>query len=88
VGALLLYPHLERVRPRLAYLDLGVEYPAEGDEAIEFTREQLPALLKTWEKRVKPMFTDKRFAPRPNNNCRWCYFRASNAAAGGGQCQY
>jgi len=87
LSALLLHEHVEEVRPRLAYVDQGVVYP-EGDSPLIYVRADIPKLKKTWEKRVAPMFKDKKFAPRPNNLCRWCFYRASNKAAGGGQCKY
>lgn len=87
LAALLLHPHLTAVKPRLAYLDADTVYPP-ADEPMVFTREDVPRLKKLWEKRVKPMLNDKRFAPRPNDKCRWCHFRSSNKAAGGGQCKY
>lgn len=86
LAALLLHPHLERVGVRLAYTDLGVMFPAE--ELLWFTPKDMSGLKKLWAKRVKPMMSDKTFVPKPNNFCRWCHYRASNKAAGGGQCKY
>lgn len=82
LGAFLMYPFLEEVRPRLVYTDLGIEYPP-AEEPIVYTRADLPRLKKEWEKRVKPMFTDKRFAPRPGWYCRYCFFSSSNLAKTG-----
>lgn len=87
LAALLLHEHIQQVKPRLAYLDLGITYPEAGKELV-FTRVDIPRLKKLWEKRTKPMLSDKVFAPRPNDKCRWCFYRASNKAAGGGQCKY
>lgn len=87
LAALLLHEHIQQVKPRLAYLDLGITYPEAGKELV-FTRADIPRLKKLWEKRTKPMLNDKTFAPRPNDKCRWCFYRASNKAAGGGQCKY
>jgi CRISPR/Cas system-associated exonuclease Cas4 (RecB family) len=89
LAALLLYEHVEVVKPRLVYLDHGIIYPIPGsDEELVFTRDDITKLKKLWEKRVKPMLRDKTFAPRPNNFCHWCHFRKSNVAHGGGQCKY
>ena len=90
LAALLLHPHVEVVKPRLAYTDLGRLYPDtdEGEEEIIFTRKDLPRLKKLWEKRVRPMLKDSVFAPRPNNLCNWCHYRKSNKVNGGGQCKY
>jgi len=87
LAALLLHEHIQQVKPRLAYLDLGITYP-EADKPLIFTRADIPKLKKLWEKRTKAMLSDKQFAPRPNDKCRWCFYRASNKAAGGGQCKY
>lgn len=89
LSALLLHEHIEEVRPRLAYTDLGRIYPNGEDEPeLIYTRADIPRLKKLWEKRVKPMLNDKTFAPRPNSLCKWCFYRAGNKAAGGGQCKY
>lgn len=87
LAAMLLYPHINCVKPRLVYLDLGITYPDITDELI-FTRADVPNLKKLWGKRVKPMMSDKIFAPRPNDKCKWCFYRHGNKAAGGGQCKY
>lgn len=91
LAALLLYEHIKFVRPRLAYIDLGLIYPepdSKAEELLTFTRKDIPRLKKLWAKRVKPMMNDKTFAPRPNNFCKWCFFRQANKANGGGQCKY
>jgi len=85
LSALLLKPFLERVIPSLEYVDVGIQYPLKP---IVYTRADIPRLKKLWEKRVAPMFHDTLFAPRPNSLCKWCHYRASNAAKGGGQCKY
>ena len=89
LAALLLHEHIEVVKPRLVYLDVGVIFPEDNKkEKLVFTRKDIPRLQKLWAKRVKPMLSDKTFAPRPNNLCHWCFYRKSNAANGGGQCKY
>lgn len=87
LAALILHEHIETVKPRLVYLDQGTIYPPAEQELI-FTRADIPKLKKLWAKRVKPMLSDKTFAPRPNDKCRWCFYRSSNKAAGGGQCKF
>ena len=87
LAALLLHSHIERVKPRLVYVDEGKIYPSAGEEII-FTRADIPKLTKLWNKRVAPMMRDKLFAPRPNDKCHWCHFRKSNKANGGGQCKF
>lgn len=83
LAVLLYYPALEEVRPKLCNLDLGITYPPE-DSASTFTRKDIPRLKALWAKRTKPMLNDTIFAPRPNDKCRYCSFRAGN----GGPCKY
>lgn len=87
LAALLLHPHLKEVRPRLAYLDEMVIYPPP-DQPLVFTPADIPKLKKLWVKRTKPMLSDTIFAPKPNQFCSWCHYRASNKANGGGQCKF
>lgn len=85
---LLLYPHVKEVHPFLAYLDADVIYP-DPDAPTVYTRADLPRLQKAWEKRVAPMFADKRFAPRPHDKCRFCFYGQSGIAKGGpGKCKF
>lgn len=78
LSALLLHEWLEEVKVELCYLDLGVVYP-DAEEPLIYTRADIPRLKKLWESRVKPMFKDKLFAPKPNDKCYWCaYSKAKN----------
>lgn len=86
LAALLLHPHVEEVRTRLVYLDYGVVHPLRG--YFSYKRSDLEKLKKTWNLRVRKMMKDTSFKPTPNTKCQWCFFRASNKAAGGGQCKY
>ena len=88
LAAFIIYPHIETVRPYLVYTDNGMVYPDDEEEELVFTRKDYGALLKLWEKRVRPMMRDKTFAPRPNDKCCWCFYRSSNKANGGGQCEF
>lgn len=76
-----MFPLAERITTQLLFSDLGVEYPTP---ARVFTKAEAQKELKTWEKRVKPMFRDTKFLPRPNYGCRWCPFSKAN----GGPCKY
>ena len=87
LGAFLMLPHIEVVKPRLIYLDHGITYP-EDPEDVLYTRDELPTLIKIWEKRVKGMLNDTVFAPRPSGKCTYCFYRASNKGEGGGQCKF
>lgn len=82
LAALILHPYLEEVRPELDYLDAGVIYPP-ADKPLIFTQADVPRLKKLWAARVKPMFVDKRFAPRPNSLCRFCFYGQSGIEKGG-----
>lgn len=88
LAALLLYPDMDEVVPRLVYLDAGVIFPTENDDPMVFTQDDLPNLQKIWSHRTKAMFNDRQFAPRPNRFCMWCHYRANNKENGGGQCEY
>ena len=88
LSALLLNPHLIEVRPRLVYLDQGEIYP-DPSEPIVYAQKDVAKLKKTWEKRVKPMFSDRIFAPRANSLCRFCFYGQSGKAKGGpGLCKF
>ena len=81
LGALLKWPDPKTVvRPRLAYVDVGVVH-----ETRAYTMLDTPALKKTWEARVKPMMADTSFKPTPSDfACRYCDFSKSK----GGPCKY
>lgn len=83
MAALVKFPYLKKVKPRLVYLDTGDTYPPTG-ETIEYTQVDVPKLKKLWEKRVKPMLNDARFKPTPSSKCKWCHF----SKAKDGPCQY
>jgi len=87
LAALLQYPHIDVVEPRLAYLDHDLIYPSDKEVKL-IKREYMPTLMKSWELRTKAMMSDTQFDPRPSDKCRFCFFRHSNAANGGGQCKY
>jgi hypothetical protein len=77
LAALVLFPHVDKVIPRLRYVDGGETYPPIGTCTI-YTRDDIDRLKKVWAKRVKPMMVDKIFAPKPNRWCTTCHFRKSN----------
>lgn len=41
-------------------------------------------IRREWEDKIVPMFKDKRFAPTPNDKCKWCNF----SKAKGGPCKF
>jgi len=75
-------PTLKHVNIRLWYLDIAD--PSQNEELVEMTAAEAVLIRKDWDKKVKPMFADRRFAPKPNDKCRWC--PASNA--NGGVCKF
>jgi len=71
---------IEVVDSELWYLD-------EGEIASErFTRAQAEQLRKTWEKKAKPMLTDKTFKAKPSSACAWCFYGQAGKAKGGPGC--
>jgi len=81
LGGLLRLPSCEGVDVRLWYTDQGVEHPEK--ETI-YTHDQLPLLKESWNDKVQPMLTDRRFTPKPGHACTWCHFRKQN----GGPCKF
>lgn len=73
-------PAITNVTTRLWYLDV----PKDNEVIREYSRKDAEAIMRDWTKRVRPMFNDRRFAPKPNPKCRWCHFRKEN----GGPCKY
>lgn len=80
--ALILHPHIKEVRPELDYLDVGVIYPPP-ESPLVYTQADVPRLKKLWEKRVTPMFNEKRFAPKANSLCKFCWYGQSKIKDGG-----
>lgn len=79
------------VRPRLGWLDEGhYTYPTDkAGNDLSYTIADLKPLTKLWEKRVKPMMSDTRFAPKPNSTCKWCFYGQAGKAKGGpGLCKF
>lgn len=70
--------------PRLWFLDEGIIYPQVNNEELYYPRSELPLLQKKWTAKVRPMFEDKTFKPRPNDKCRYCAYSKSK----GGTCPF
>ncbi len=59
----------EETRASLVFTKTGeIVSPPEG----ALRREQLPKLLREWERRASPLFIDKTFQPKPSYQCRYC----------------
>ncbi len=84
-GPFMKFTKLELVTTRLWYLDIP-DTTGQGENTVvqEFTRDDFERIKKEWAKRIRPMFMDKKFPPKPNDKCRWCHFRKEN----GGPCKY
>lgn len=79
-GIFMKFAHVEHVTTRLWYLD----QPDDNEVIREYTRKDFESIRKDWEKKIVPMFKDKRFAPTPNEKCRFCAFSKNK----GGPCPY
>lgn len=79
-GAFHHHPQLQTAEVKLCYLDSGITYPDDFGEKIVFRRSDVPKLKKAWDKRTRAMLLDRHFAPRPNDKCRWCFYRKENTA--------
>ena len=76
------FPECETASGHIWYLDQPqVEVP---ELTLEFSRADLPKLEKKYERRVKPMLADKRFAPRPGWYCKFCNYSKGK----GGPCRF
>lgn len=72
------YKPVQRVATRMVYLDIGEE------DVAEFSRSEKEKLQSKWNDKIKPMFSDTIFAPRPNDKCRFCHYSRSNS----GHCRF
>lgn len=81
-AGVVMFPRTKTIETRLLFSDLGIIHPQNGPAV--YTAKQALASKREWEKRVKPMFADTRFAPRPSNFCRGCPY----SKAKGGPCKF
>lgn len=65
-------PHPEFIRVIHTYID------KKQNTFTLFHRDDIPALQKTWEGRVAPMFADETFVPNPGWQCKSCQFSKYN----------
>lgn len=86
-GPFMRHPNLEAVTTRLWYLDVPDPLDNGANTIVqEFTRKDFERIKKEWDKRIRPMFNDMKFAPKPNDKCRWCPLGKSKGK--GGQCKF
>lgn len=76
------FPQLVEVTTRLWYLDIADD--TENEVERTYKASEAAAIERDWNKRVKPMFADRRFPPRPNPKCTWCFL----SKAKGGPCSF
>lgn len=76
------FPNLQQVTTRLLYLDIAD--PVENKVEADFFAKEVPGLKKKWEKAVRPMFADRKFPPRANSKCVFCFL----SKAKGGPCRF
>lgn len=81
VGVMCKIVPVKHVTTRLIYLD---EKGKNIEDIEEFPATHKQRLIDKWTKKVEPMFTDKVFAPRPNDKCKWCPLARSK----GGKCAF
>lgn len=75
------FPDWTEVDVRLWYTDS----PADSNEIQRvYTAREGELIRKDWAKRALPMFKDRKFAPTPNDKCRFCNF----AKEKGGPCKF
>jgi hypothetical protein len=74
------FPVVQHVTTRLAYTDF------EHAEFGEYPRTDLAKMIEKWEAKVRPMFDDTTYLPRPGEHCRFCIFSRSNS--NGKDCRY
>lgn len=81
-------PQVEVVRTQLWYLDAGQIYPEDPADATYERARDAKRIIKIWEQNGAKMLNATKFPAKPGRSCQWCHYRASNTAAGGGQCKH
>ena len=83
VAAFVMFPAATKVISELWYLDTGDKTEADYDVG------QLPELKAHWGREVKALLSDTSFCAKPNNRCKWCWFRKENIEPGAPRlCKY
>lgn len=83
------YPEAEQVTVEFWYVDQprneevpGVKGPY-NPEVRTYTKNEVDALKKKWDRVLKPMFADTKFHPSPGYHCRYCNFRSDRPMVDG-----
>lgn len=83
LAAFIMYPTAKKVIAELWYIDTGDKVESDYDVG------QVPELKQSWERQVAGMFADTSFVAKPNNKCKWCWFRKENPEPGAPKlCKY
>ena len=69
--------------PQVSFAEMWYLDQGETRERTLFLKDVAKAKAY-WAKRVKPLFADGAFLPRPGNHCRWCHLSKTK----GGPCPY
>jgi hypothetical protein len=80
IWGFLTYPDVDTIDGELWFLDQLLV----NRHVVTFHRKDLKKLMTKWAKRVTPLLKDTKFAPKPNQKCRWCYY----SKAKDGPCKY
>lgn len=80
VSVMVRFPVVTHVTTRLAYTDFV------HTEFGEYPRTDLELMIQKWEDRVRPMFEDTTYLPRPGEHCKFCPF--SRSRTNGRDCRY
>lgn len=78
LGTMRYFRPATKIITRLVYFDAGTEL------VDEFEAKDQDKLIAKWEGKVRPMFEDNTFMPRPGNHCYRCSFSRSK----GGPCRF
>lgn len=79
-GIKMRYPETTTVTTRLWYLD----QPNDNEVIREYSAKDIENIKKDWDRKIQPMFNDRKFPPKPNDKCKWCDYRKD----AGGPCIY
>lgn len=80
ISVMVRYPVATHVTTRLAYTDFA------KSEFGEYPRADLEKMITKWEGKVRPMFSDTVYLPRPGEHCKFCPF--SRSKTNGQDCRY
>jgi hypothetical protein len=85
VAAMSAYPEAAKATASLVFLDAGPRFdPVHAKPALDITRNGLRRAQAALRERVKPLLSDKTFAPRPGYYCGYCPYAKDR----GGPCKF